>query len=200
MMCRRRCAITLIRDRYAVRPFLISLYVLAAFAATPSRTEAQIHAEVNGNVGYTLVDLVEWVGQGVFNGDRLLYGGDVALVFGRRYGRGLQLALDLGFQHLVDFQFVEEGVPQPYTGEAYRSGLTTRFWFQEGLWFGEVGMGAFRFSDRTDPSILGGFGTLVQVGEHLAIPIRARGSVVFGTRDQIGPIWFSTGLSYRLRR
>ena len=182
-----------------MRKFLLSLIALAAFAMSSGRLEAQIHVEANGNLGYTLVDLVDWQGQGAFDGERFLYGGDVAVVFGRRYGRGLQLALDLGYQHLVDYKFIQGGVPEQFTANVYRSGLTTRFWFQEGLWFGEAGFGAFRFDDRTDPSITGGFGTLIEVGDRLAIPVRARGAVVFGSTAQIGVLWLSTGLSYRLR-
>jgi hypothetical protein len=182
-----------------VRKRILCLSALAAFVMTSDRVDAQIHVEGNGNIGYTVVDLVDWRGQGAFGGERLLYGSDVAVVFGRRYGRGLQLALDFGYQHLVDFNFVVDGVPKPFTANVYRAGLTTRFWFQQGAWFGEAGFGAFRFADRTDPSITGGFGTLVEIGDRLAIPLRARAAVVFSSTSQIVPLWLSTGLSYRLR-
>ncbi len=184
----------------AVRRILLALAALAVFAiADPVRSAAQIHVEANGNVGRTLVNPVEWLGLGAFDAERLLYGGDVAVVFGRRYGRGLQLALDFGFQHLLDYKFTQQGSPQQFTAEAYRGSLTTRFWFNEGAWHGEAGFGAFRFDNRTDPSITAGFGTAFEIGERLSVPVRARGAVVFGGTSQIGPIWLSTGLSYRIR-
>ena len=183
-----------------MRKLLICLPVLAAFVvATPGQAAAQIHVEANGNIGHTFVNPTNWLGQGAFDAERLLYGGDVAVVFGRRYGRGLQLALDFGFQHLLDYKFIQQGSPQAYTAEVYRGALTTRFWFGDGAWFGEAGFGAFRFNSRTDPSITAGFGTAFELNERLSIPVRARGAVVFGSTSQIGPIWLSSGLSYRIQ-
>ena len=184
-----------------MRQVLITISVLGAIAMiTPGRATGQIHVEANGNLGYTLVDPVDWLGQGAFAAGRFLYGGDVAVVFGRRYGRGLQLALDFGYQHLLNYKFIQQGAPKAYTAEVYRGSLMTRFWFNEGAWFGEAGFGAFRFSKRTDPSITAGFGTLFELSERISIPVRARGAVVFGSTSQIGPVWLSTGLSYRVRR
>lgn len=183
----------------AVHRILLSLIALAVVTITdPGRSDAQVRVEANGNLGFTIVNSVNWLGQGAFDAERLAYGGDVAVVFGRRYGRGLQLALDFGYQHLLSYKFIQQGVPQAYSADVYRAAMTTRFWFSEGLWFGEAGFGAFRFAARTDPSITAGFGTAFEIGERLSIPVRARGAVVFGGTSQIGPVWLSTGLSYRL--
>ena len=179
---------------------LLCLIALAIVTITdPVRADAQIHVEAHGNVGYTIVNPVDWLLPGAFDAERFLYGGDFAVVFGRRYGRGLQLALEFGYQHLLNYKFIQQGVPQAYTADVHRGAMTTRFWFNEGAWFGEAGFGAFRFDNRTDPSITAGFGTAFEIGERLSIPVRARGAVVFSGTSEIGPVWLSTGLSYRLR-
>lgn len=166
---------------------------------SPGHAAAQIFVEGHGDIGYSRVNTVAWLGQGAFDAERLVYGGDVEVLFGRRYGRGLQVGLEFGFQHLLDYKFIVAGQPTPFTAEAYRAGLTTRFWFGEGAWFGEGGFGAYFFDQRTDPSLMAGAGTLIDIGERLAIPLRVRAAVVFGSASQIGPMWFSTGLSYRIR-
>lgn len=185
---------------HAVRRLLVVFSVFTCLAALgPDRSAAQVYVEANGNVGYTNVNPVEWLGQGAFDAEKFLYGADLAVVFGRRYGRGLQLALDFGYQHLLDYKFIQTGAPEDFTAEVYRGSLTTRFWFDEGAWFGEAGFGAYKFSNRTDPIITAGFGTLFEVGEKLALPVRARTAVVFGSTSQIVPVWLSAGVSYRIR-
>ena len=184
-----------------MRKSLTSFFLLASCALVgPDKIAAQVHIEANGNMGYTLVNPVSWIGQGAFDARRTLYGGDVGVVFGRRYGRGLQLALDFGYQHLLSYQFARQGEALSAVAEAFRGSLTTRFWFQEGKWFGEAGFGAYRFKNFTDPSITAGVGTLIELNEGLYVPIRARASIVYGSTTQVGPLWLSTGLSYRIGR
>ena len=176
----------------------LSLLVISCALLGPDKVSAQVYVEANGNVGHTLVNPVTWIGQGAFDARRTLYGGDVGVVFGRRYGRGLQLALDFGYQHLLSYQFARQGDAVSAVAEAYRGALTTRFWFQEGKWFGEAGFGAYRFSNHTDPSITAGVGTLIELNEGLYLMMRARAAVVYGSTTQIGPLWLSTGVSYRV--
>jgi hypothetical protein len=184
---------------------LRSVIVAAALLATGAATaEAQTMIEVTGRIGYTSADLNDWLGRGVFDPNPLEYGANGLVFFGRRGAGGLMIGGELGYGRLISYSFVREGVTSQDAVNALRLLVLTRFWFNEGAWFGEAGAGVVRLSDSggavNDPIISAGVGTLFDLTDQLEIVTKVRGSIIFDSGAPVLTTGFEAGLSYSLDR
>jgi len=157
-----------------VRIKLSVIALLMALAATDARAQAAIG--LNGGFGYSFVDAADWLGTGVSNASHLSYVGSGYAIFGRRYGTGVQVGLEAGLHRIMTYDVVIDGTTQRGDASAFRALGFVRFWFDEGVWFGEIGVGAFMFDGFSDPSLNPAIGTVLGDGalpgaalsEHLA--------------------------------
>ena len=185
---------------------LLPLALSLAFAIPASDAEAQTMIEGTGEIGYTSANVTDWLGVGAFNGEPLKYGGSALILFGRRGPGGLMLGGEIGYSRLYGYSFVADGETLSDTVQGIRFLIVTRFWFNEGAWFGEASAGLERltgvdsFESVRDPTLGLAFGTFFDLSDQLAIVAKARGTVLFDQGAPIPTIGLHTGLSYSLGR
>lgn len=168
-------------------------------AFVPGDARAQTAIGVNGGFGYSLVDAVDWLGSGIRNSKKLSYLGTGYAIFGRRYGTGIQVGLEAGLHRLVTYDVIIDGVTIRGDASAFRALGFVRFWFDEGAWFGEVGIGAFIFDGFTNPSLNPAIGTVLGDGR-LQFPVKVRGSILFDRQAMVLPVVLEAGLQYQIGR
>ena len=175
--------------------------VLAAVLALAGASEARAQIAVVGlaDVGYTLVDPQDWLGNGVFNADKLSYAGSAGLLFGNRYGAGLQVGLEAGLHRVMGFDTRVGGDVVASNATAFRALGYIRFWMgEEKLWFGELGVGAHLFDGFSNPSFSPGLGTVLGEGS-VQFPVKIRGSLLFDREGWVFPLVFQTGVQWQIR-
>lgn len=178
-----------------VRIKLSVIALLMAFAATDAR--AQTAVGLNGGFGYTFTDAVDWLGTGVTNPSQLSYVGTGYAIFGRRYGTGVQVGIEAGLHRILTYDVVIDGTTRRGDASAFRALGFVRFWFDEGVWFGEVGVGAFMFDGFNNPSLNPAVGTVLGDGA-LQFPVKIRGSLLFDREAMVFPLVLEVGLQYEL--
>jgi hypothetical protein len=177
-------------------PAVVALSILAG----PGAVSAQIALEVTGDLGYTVVDAVDWLGNGISNPNSLSYAVSTQIVIGRRRVErlGLQAGVEVGVHRLLTYDTSVSGTPVRGDATALRLLGFTRFWPGGGNWFGEVGVGAFLFDGFTNPSLNAGLGTLLGSGR-VQFPVKVRGSLLFDRQGLVFPVVFQTGVSLRIK-
>jgi hypothetical protein len=189
-----------ITPRSALVRKIIPAAVALSLLAGPAAVSAQIALEVTGDLGYTVADAVDWLGNGIFNPNSLSYAGSAQVVIGRRRVErlGLQVGVEAGIHRLLTYDVSINGTPVRGDATALRVLGFTRFWPGGGNWFGEVGVGAFLFDGFTDPSLNVGVGTLLGSGR-VQFPVKVRGSLLFDREALVFPVVFQTGVSFRIK-
>ena len=178
-----------------VRNTLTVIALLMIFA--PGEARAQTAIGLNVGAGYSFVDAVDWLGNGVFNPSRLTYLGTAHVMFGRRYGTGVQVGLEGGLHRIITYDQIIGGNTTRGDATAFRGLGFVRFWFGEGDWFGEVGVGAFVFEGFTNPSINPAIGTVLGEGA-VQFPVKLRGSLLFDREGMVFPLVVEAGLQYQI--
>ena len=181
---------------------LIALTVVGAFGVEAS---AQTMIEGTGEIGYTNANVTDWLGVGAFDPDPLKYGGAVTVLFGRRGPGGLMVGGEFGYSRLMSYSFIADGERFSDTVQGFRLLLVTRFWFNEGAWFGEASGGLERltgvgqFDAVRDPTLGLAFGTFFDLSDQMAIVAKVRGNVLFDQGAPLATVGLHTGISYSLR-
>jgi hypothetical protein len=187
-----------------VKRLMALLGTMTALGLGAETVGAQTMIEVTGDIGGTRSNLTELIGPGVFEPSSLTYGATATVLFGRRGPSGLMIGGEIGYTHMLDYNFVFQGETFQDSVEGFRLMIVTRFWFNEGAWFGEGGAGLARLNGLSgsgavrDPILTAGAGTLFDLSEQWAIVAKVRGSVVF---DQGSPMLIGllrAGVSYNL--
>ena len=187
-----------------MKRLMCSLAAVLALGLGAQTVEAQTMFEVTGDVGATHSNLTELLGPGVFDPSSLAYGATATVLFGRRGPSGLMVGGELAYAHLLHYNFVFEGETNADDVEGFHLMIITRFWFNDGAWFGEGGAGVARMNGLSgsgairDPILTAGAGTFFDLSEQWAIVAKVRGTIVF---DQGSPMvggLFRAGVSYSL--
>ena len=185
---------------------LVPFALVALVCMAPSQSRAQTMIEAGGEVGYTSSNVNDWLGRGVFAPDHLNYGANALVLFGRRGAGGLQIGGEFGYRRLLGYSYVDGGETLDATVDALRLLILTRFWFNDGAWFGEASAGVERidgirgFNAVKDPTLGLAAGTFFDLSDSFAIVAKARGTVIFDSGSPIATIGLITGGSYSLGR
>ena len=177
---------------------LTSLAVVLIALGLPAASSAQIAIEARGDLGVNQVEPATWLGLGTFDANRMIVGGDLAVVIGRREPQGLQVALEAGYQRLLAYKRIVDGQPVDQSQAGLRLFGATRFWINDAAFYGEFGAGVYFFEDGKNPLIGAAFGKMFDVGERISIPVRVRANVVFDPAALVVPFYVQAGVAYRL--
>lgn len=168
------------------------------FLGLVSEAKAQIALVGLGDIGYSVVNPQDWLGNGVFNSNKLTYAGSVGVLFGRRQGSGLQVGLETGMHRILSYDIRVDGQTVRSAATAFRSLGYIRFWMGEThSWFGEFGVGAHLFDGFSDPSFSPGVGTVLGDGD-LQFPVKVRGSLLFNTEGMVFPVVLQAGVQLQI--
>lgn len=185
---------------------LSSCLITAMLVVWAPGVSAQTMIEGTGEIGVTGANVTNWLGVGAFDPDPLKYGAGVLVLFGRRGPGGLMLGGEFGYSRLYGYSYVADGEVLSDTVQGFRLLLVTRFWFNEGAWFGEASGGLERltgvdsFSSVRDPTLGLAAGTFFDLSEQTAIVAKVRGNVLFDQGAPLTSIGLHIGLSYSLGR
>ncbi len=178
------------------------LFAVVALGSVAVAADAQTMFEVTGDVGTTQSNVNELLGPGVFDPTSLSYGASASLLFGRRGPRGLMLGGEVGYSHMLAYNFIFQGERFEDAVDGFRLLVLTRFWFSEGAWFGEAGAGVIRLNGIKgsgpvhDPILSAGAGTFFDLSEKWAIVAKVRGSVTFDSGSPMLTGLLHAGMSY----
>jgi hypothetical protein len=183
---------------------LAPLAAAAVFAFAAPAAHGQTMIEGGGDLTYTTVNVGRWLGAGVFNPQRVGYGSNASILFGSRRARGFHYGAEIGFARLMNYRFI-------FQGESYESGINalrvqfqTRFWFDEGAWFGEGSAGMVHLDGSSgtgtviDPILGVGVGKLWGISDQLSVVARGGATVIFDSESMIFSFRTAAGLSYAL--
>ncbi len=183
------------------------LALLAAallLVGAPGAVHGQVLLELNGEGSYTRVDVAGWLGDGVFDPQRIGYGGSAVALFGTRGAGGFHYGLEIGYARLMDFNFIFQGESFQRGINALRVQALVRFWFDEGAWFGEAAAGIVNLDGSSgagsvnDPVLTAGVGKPWALSEQLSLVTRGNGNLLFDSESMVLTLRFSAGLSYTL--
>lgn len=178
-----------------VRKTISVIALLMIFASGDAR--AQTAVGVNAGAGYSFVDPLNWLGVNVFNPSQISYLGTAHVIFGQRYGTGIQVGLEGGLHRIMTYDVDIGGNTIRGDATAFRALGFVRFWFGESEWFGEVGVGAFMFDGFNNPSINPALGTILGDGP-VQFPVKLRGSLLFDRQGMVFPLVVEAGFQYEI--
>lgn len=181
---------------------LAPLVVVAALAVAAPSARAQTIIEAGGELGYTSVNVNNWLGAGVFDPQRIGYGWNAAILFGRRGARGFHYGAEVGWARLMNYRFIFQGSRFDSGINALRVQGVVRFWFDDGAYFGEGAAGMIAMDGSSgsgtvlNPVLSGGLGTLWGLSDRVSLLTKANGQLVFDSGSMIFTIRGTAGLSY----
>lgn len=177
---------------------LITLAAILIAVGAPVPGAAQFSIEARGDLGFNQVDPPDWQGVGAFDANRLVWGGDVVAVLGRPGPQALQVAIEVGYQRLMSYKRIVAGQPTTQTESGVRLFGGTRFWINDGAFYGELGAGIVYNDGSRHPVVGAGFAKHFEIGERLSVPLRARTIVIFDPQAFVVPFFLQAGIAYRL--
>jgi len=178
----------------------LTLAVVLVLAVVTPGLSAQPMFEVAGELGYTRVNVQDWLGAGTYDADYLNYGSSVAALVGSRGPKGIQVGVEAGLIHLVTYYGFYNAERQSADINAWRLLGLVRYWPGEAQWFLEFSGGITTYGNTTDPTLGAGAGTLFDIAERWSILAKGRVSLVSDGLAPIVPIQLQTGLVYQLPR
>lgn len=180
-----------------MRKSVLLVALLTLVGAAEAR--AQIAIVALGDLGYSVVDPQDWLGNGVFNATKVTYAGSAGVLFGRREGRsGLQVGLEGGLHRILTYDTRINGQTVRGDATAFRALGYVRFWMGENhSWFGEFGVGAHLFDGFSDPSFSPAVGTVLGDGA-LQFPVKVRGSLLFDPEGMVFPVVLQAGIQLQV--
>jgi hypothetical protein len=182
-----------------VKASLIFAIGLALASLAPG-VAAQPWLEVAGEIGYTRVNVQDWLGAGTYDADYLNYGGSVAALVGSRGPRGIQVGVEAGLIHMITYYGFYNAERRSADVNAWRLLGLVRYWPGEAEWFLEFAAGINTYGTTTDPTFGAGAGGLFDIAERWSVLAKGRLMLISSGLSPIVPIQLQTGLVYQLGR
>jgi hypothetical protein len=173
----------------------------AASATTAVRAISQVgkrrpEIEATGGVGYSIVDLGSWAGEGIVSNSKLAYWGAGRVFF--PVGTSISVGVEVGYHYHFWWTTPSMGYSWVYTYDAAAAHAAVLLRLPLSPSFtADVGPAMHFFSGGTKPGVVGALMYHIPVGPSINIPVGVRADAIF-TSPILIPVVLSAGVGIKL--
>jgi len=152
--------------------------------------------EFTGGVGYAIVDLSSWAGEGIVSNSKLAYWGAGRVFF--PVGTSISVGVEVGYHYHFWWTTPSMGYSWVYTYNAAAAHAAVLLRLPLSPAFtADVGPAMHFFSAGTKPGVVGALMYHIPVGPSINIPVGVRADAIFTTPILI-PVVLSAGVGIRM--
>jgi hypothetical protein len=185
----------LLTAQNVIRCWLMLLVVISSSFFLSAK--AQVVLEVDGGVGYTMVDVPSWAGSEPEDWSQFAqhYNAQVFFQTKSMLGFGINVGRHQLFSYDYSYYYGDFPIYPHYDVAATRVMGLVRL--QAKKLFVDFGAGVYMFDDFTDPAIVSTVGYRIPLSSSLGLPIKFNWGLVFDADGRLLPLSITAGLSYR---